>query len=164
LGDGFASAFRWRGWSAYLRRHGLRPDDSRDFYFQQTATGTDVGCDGLTGTFTNTATTVGQFVDTGKGFHVHGATTQEYRTDWLDGSYSTNHSPSHFEFNTNSRGQFVSTEAQQDRGTRYSPDGQVIGGITVFTLTHITWKDTNGNNEADSGEITATVDHRVTCS
>jgi hypothetical protein len=136
-----------------------------DFYSQETVTFTDVSsCTGLTGTGTNTVTEVGHFVDTGTTFHVYGTTTQDYRIDWSDGSYLLSHSPSHFDFNTNSVGQFVFTEAQQDRGTLYSPDGEVIGQVTVFTLSHITWRDTNGNGQPDPGEITASVDQfRVTC-
>jgi hypothetical protein len=124
----------------------------------------EVSCTGqLGGSGSNTATTVGQFVDTGQTFHVHGTTTQDYRIDWPDGTYVISHSPSHFELNTNSR-EFVPTEAQQDRGTLYGPDGQTIGRVTVFTLTHASWRDTNGNGQMDSGEITASVDEfRVTC-
>jgi len=135
------------------------------FYQQETIIGPDVSlCTGLTGTVTNTATDAGRFVDTGGTFHVSGTTTQDYRTDWSDGSYLISHSPSHFEFNTNS-GEFVSTEAQQDRGTLYSADGQVIGQQTVFTLTHLTWRDTNGNGQPDPGEFTSSVEQfRVSCS
>jgi hypothetical protein len=135
------------------------------FSFQQTVPITDeVSCTGqLGGSGSNTATTVGQFVDTGQTFHVYGTTTQDYRIDWPDGTYLISHSPSHFEFNTNSL-QVVSTEAQQDRGTLYSQDGQVIGRVTVFTLSHITWRDSNGNDQADPDEITASVEQfRVTC-
>jgi hypothetical protein len=134
------------------------------FYSQETVTFTDVSsCTGLTGTGTNTATDAGRFVDTGGTFHVSGTATQDYRVDWSDGSYLISHSTSHFEFTTNSS-QFVSTEAQQDRGTLYSADGQVIGQVTVFTLTHMTWRDTNGNGQPDPGEFTASVDQfRVTC-
>ena len=135
------------------------------FSFQETVTITDeVSCTGQPGgSGSNTATTVGQFVDTGQTFHIHGTTTQDYRIDWPDGTYLVSHSPSHFEFNTNSL-QFVSTEAQQDRGTLYGSDGQEIGRVTVFTLSHMSWRDTNGNGELDPGEITASVDQfRVTC-
>ena len=136
-----------------------------DFTFQNTVTFTDVSsCTGLTGTGVNTATTVGQFVATGETFHVHGNTTQVYRIDWSDGSYLLSRSPSHFEFNTNSLGQFVSTEVQQDPGILYSADGQVIGRLSVFTLSHMTSRDTNGNGQPDPGEVTASVDQfRVTC-
>jgi hypothetical protein len=136
-----------------------------DFYFQETITFTDVSlCTGLTGTVTNTVTEAGRYVDTGGTFHVSGTTTQDYRTVWSDGSYLINHSPAHWEFNTNSTGQVVYTWAQQDRGTLYNIDGQVIGQVDVFTLTHITWRDTNGNGQPDPGEIRASVDQfRVTC-
>lgn len=56
--------------------------------------------------------------------------------------------------------QTVHTEAQQDPGTLYASDGDVIGGVTVLTLTHTTWRDAI----PDPGEITASVSQfRVTC-
>ena len=136
-----------------------------EFYFQETITAPDVSlCTGLTGTVTNTITDAGRYVDTGETSHVSGTTTQDYRTDWSDGSYSINHSPAHWEFNTNSTGQVVYTWAQQDRGTLYNADGQVIGQFSVFTLNHITWRDANGNGLADPDEIRSSVDQfRVTC-
>jgi hypothetical protein len=136
-----------------------------DFTFENTVTFTDVsGCTGLTGTGVNIAVTVGEFVATGKTFHVHGLTTQVYRIDWSDGTYLLSRSPSHFEFNVNSSGQSVSTEVQQDPGILYSADGQVIGRLSVFTLSHVTWIDTNGNGQPDAGEVTASVDQfRVNC-
>jgi len=136
------------------------------FYIQETITLTDVSlCTGLSGTVTNTVTDAGRFVANADGtFHVSGTTTQDYRTVWSDGSYLINHSPAHWAFNTNSTGQVVYTWAQQDRGTLYNIDGQVIGQLDVFTLTHITWRDTNGNGQPDPGEIRASVDQfRVTC-
>ena len=136
-----------------------------NFYSQETITATDVSlCTGLTGTVTNTVTDAGRYVDTGRTFHVSGTTTQDYRTDWSDGSYLINHSPTHWAFNTNATGQVVYTAAQQDRGTLYSADGQVIGQLNVFTLTHVTWRDANGNGQPDPGEIKSSVDQfRVTC-
>lgn len=139
------------------------------FYNQETftVTFTDVTpCTGLTltSTATNTVTDAGRYVDTGETSHVSGTTTQDYRTDWSDGSYSINHSPAHWEFNTNSTGQVVYTWAQQDRGTLYNADGQVIGQFSVFTLNHVTWRDANGNGLPDPGEIKSTVDQfRITC-
>ena len=74
------------------------------FLQQETVTFTDVSlCTGVTRTGTNTATDAGHFVDTGSTFHVSGMSTQDYRVDWSDGTYLISHSPSHFEFNTNSR-------------------------------------------------------------
>jgi hypothetical protein len=136
------------------------------FYNQETITAPDVSlCTGLSGTVTNTVTDAGRFVANADGtFHVSGTTTQDYRTDWSDGSYSINHSPAHWEFNTNSTGQVVYTWAQQDRGTLYNAYGQVIGQFSVFTLNHVTWRDANGNGQPDPDEIKSTVDQfRVTC-
>lgn len=136
------------------------------FYNQETITFPDVSlCSGLSGTVTNTVTEAGRFVANADGtFHVSGTSTQDYRVVWSDGSYEIHHSPSHFEFNTNATGEVVFTEAQQDRGTLYSADGQVIGQLDVFTLTHITWRDVNGNGQPDPGEIKSSVDlFRVTC-
>jgi hypothetical protein len=137
-----------------------------EFYSQETITATDVSlCTGLTGTVTNTVTVAGRFVANADGtFHVSGTTMQDYRTVWSDGSYEIHHSPAHWEFNTNATGEVVFTEAQQDPGTLYAADGQVIGKVTVFTLTHQTWRDLNGNGQPDPGEIKSTVDQfRVTC-
>ena len=136
------------------------------FFNQETVTLPDVSiCTGLSGTTTNTITDAGRVVANADGtFHVSGTTTQDYRSVWSDGSYEIHHSPSHFEFNTNATGEVVFTEAQQDRGTLFDADGQVIGNVTVFTLTHQTWRDRNGNGQPDPGEFTATVDQfRVTC-
>jgi hypothetical protein len=100
----------------------------------------------------------------GRTFHLVGTDTQDYRIDWSDGTYLISHSPTHFEFNTNSK-EFVFTEAQQDRGTLYSPDGQVIGTVTVIGGFHMTWRDVNGNLELDPGELTVSTDHvHVRCS
>jgi hypothetical protein len=136
------------------------------FYNQETITATDVSlCTGLSGTVTNTVTEAGRFVANADGtFHFSGTSTQDYRVVWSDGSYEIHHSPSHFEFNASGTGEVVFTEAQQDPGTLYAADGQVIGQLNVFTLTHVTWRDANGNGQPDPGEIKSTVDQfRVTC-
>jgi hypothetical protein len=86
------------------------------------------------------------------------------RIDFADGRYLITSSPSHFEFTATSLGLQVYTEAQQDRGTLYGADGQPIGIVSVFTLTHITWRDSNRNGVPDPGEVTANVSQfRVTC-
>jgi len=135
------------------------------FTSTETDTGTDVSlCTGLTGFITHTSTEVGQVFDTGRTFHIVGVLTQDYRIDWSDGTYLISHSPTHFEFNTNSE-EFVYTEAQQDRGTLYSADGQVIGTQTVIGGYHITWRDLNGNSQLEPGELTVSTDHgHVRCS
>jgi len=113
-----------------------------NFDVQETQTFPDTSvCTGLNGTTTNTTTTIGHFVNTGNTFHVESTITQDYRSDWSDGTYLISQSPTHFSFNTNSAGDTVQTEAQQDRGTLYAADGQVLGYQTVFTLTHLTVHD-----------------------
>ena len=126
------------------------------FYNQETQVSPDTAiCGGLSGTTTWTGTEAGRTVDNGQTFHVEGTFTQDYRSDWSDGTYLIGHSPSHFAFDVNSQGTTVYTEAQQDRDTLYAADGQVIGYQTVFTLTHLTWQD---------GTLVSSVsDFRVTC-
>jgi hypothetical protein len=140
-----------------------------NFSFQDPISGTETGIVGcfpdLTGTITGTETVTGHFVDTGQGFHFSGTATQDYRIDFVDGRYLITSSPSHFEGDTNRNGGNIYTEAQQDfRTTLYNADGTSIGRLTTFTLTHVTWIDTNGNGNPDPGEITANVSNfRQTC-
>lgn len=126
------------------------------FYNQETEVFPDTAiCGGLSGTTTWTGTEAGHTVDNGNTIHVVGTFTQDYRSDWSDGTYLVSHSPTHFAFDANSEGTAVHTEAQQDRGTLYAADGQVIGYENVFTLVHLTWRD---------GNVVASVsDFRVTC-
>ena len=100
-------------------------------------------CTGLTGTNTSTITDFFRFVDNADGtVHLELTETVDYRTVWSDGTYLVSHSVSHNEFEAQSVGldqEF--TFAQQDRGTLYSPDGQVIGSQTIIHEGHITWNN-----------------------
>ena len=123
-----------------------------------TFVGPDVSpCTGLSGTTTNTVTDFFRVVDNADGtVHVEDTVTQDYRSDWSDGTYLISHSLVHQEFEAQSAGlDQVFTFAQQDRGTLYSPDGEVIGHQTVFTQGHVTWN--NGT------VITSPEQFRVTC-
>jgi hypothetical protein len=137
------------------------------FYNQETVTGIEpefVCQPATTGVVTNTITESGHFTITDQGVHFRGTAVQDYRIDFADGRYLITSSPSHFEFTATSGGLEVFTEAQQDRGTLYNADGQPIGIVSVFTLTHTTWRDSNGNGVPDPGEVTANVSQfRVTC-
>jgi hypothetical protein len=125
------------------------------FYEQQTTTSPDQSiCTGLHGTTTNTATVVGHYVNTGRTFHFEGTLTQDYRSDWSDGTYTISNTPDHMSFNTNG-GDSVHTESQMDQGTVYAADGSVIGTVTVKTLSHITVHDGN--------VVSMVSDFRVTC-
>ena len=117
------------------------------------------------GVITGTETVVGEFITTPNGIHLSGTATQDYRIDFADGRYLVSSSPDHFNFNMGSgNSPSVSNEVQQDRGTLYAVDGQVIGIVSVSSHLHTTWLDSNGNNVPDPGEITASVDtFRVSC-
>src|SRR5215210_2061664 len=115
------------------------------------------------GVTTTTITESFHFAIRDHGVNFTGRVIQDYRTDFFDGSYLTSVSPTHFEFNGTSHGA-VYTEVQQDRGTLYSADGQVIGIVSVFGVFHTTWVDSNGNGIPDPGELTSNVTQfRVTC-
>lgn len=137
------------------------------FYSQETVSDIEpefVCQPATTGVVTNTITESGHFTVTDQGVHLRGTATQDYRIDFADGRYLVSSSPSHFEFSATSRGLDVHTEVQQDRGTLYSADDQAIGIVSVFTLIHTTWRDSNGNGIPDPGEVTADVSlFRVTC-
>ena len=114
-------------------------------------------CTGLTGTTTNTITDFFRFVAGADGTgHLELYETQDYRSDWSDGTYLISHSSSHEEFEAQSDVDQAFTFTQQDRGTLYSPDGQVIGHQTVFTQGHVTLH--NGI------PVTSPEQFRVTCS
>ncbi len=139
-----------------------------DFYSPEALSGSEIGIlaclPDVAGTLSGTDTVAGQLVDTGRGVHVSGTETQDYRIDFTDGRYLLSHSPTHFEFDANQLGRDVFTAAQQDRGTLYYSDGTPIGPVTVFTLSHITWDDVNNDGNPDPGEITANVDDfRISC-
>jgi hypothetical protein len=136
------------------------------FYQQDTFTGIEpefVCQPSPIGVVTNTVTDSGHYVITDQGVHISGTSIQDYRIDFADGTYLISVSPSHFERTTTSSVEVI-TEAQQDRGTLYSANGQVIGIVSVSTLTHTTWHDSNGNGVPDAGEFTSEVSQfRVTC-
>jgi hypothetical protein len=125
----------------------------------QTFVGPDVSlCTGLTGINTSTFTEFFRFVDGAAGtVHLELTATLDYRTDWSDGTYLVSHSVSHLELEAQDIGvSQVFTFTQQDRGTLYSADGQVIGHQIVFNQGHFTLAN---------GTVTATPEqHHVICS
>ena len=112
----------------------------------------------LTGTLTGTDTGTGQFVLTSTGVHVQGVETQTYHIDFANGWYLLSSSPTHFDTNFNFfSGQTENTFAQQDHGTLHDANGQLLGSLDVWGVTHLTWRDLNGNGQPDPGEITANI-------
>jgi hypothetical protein len=125
----------------------------------ETFVGPDVSlCTGLTGINTSTFTEFFRFVDNADGtVHLELTQTLDYRTDWSDGTYLISHSVSHNELEAQEIGvDQVFTFTQQDRGTLYSPDGQVIGHQIVFSQGHFTL--------ANGVVITTPEQHHVICS
>ena len=111
----------------------------------------------LIGTQTGTETTVGQVTDTGHSFQVHGTTTLAYRVVFPDGRYVVGTAVEHFTYIA-ARPQTVSTSVFQEPRTIYSADGQPVGKVFLHALSHVTFRDANGNSVPDPGEITANVD------
>jgi hypothetical protein len=52
----------------------------------------------------------------------------------------------------------LSTSVFQEPRTIYSADGQPVGKVFLHALSHVTFRDANGNSVPDPGEITANVD------
>jgi hypothetical protein len=111
----------------------------------------------LVGAQTGTETTVGQVVDTGGSFHVHATTTLEYRVVFPDGRFVVGTAVEHISFNANAP-QTVNTTTIQEQRTIYSAEGQPVGEVVIHAVSHLTFRDANGNGEPDPGEITASVD------
>jgi hypothetical protein len=111
----------------------------------------------LVGTQTGTETTVGQVTETGKTFQVHGTTTLEYRVVFPDGRYVVGTAVEHFS-SILAGAQTVSTTPIQERRTIFSAEGETIGQVFIHAVSHLTFRDTNGNGVPDPGEITANVD------
>jgi hypothetical protein len=106
----------------------------------QTTVMPDTSCTGVPGTTTNTATLVGQLIISGDTLHFIGTLTQDYRSNWDDGTYLVSDTPTHIELNKNLvNGQAEKTEAQHDIATLYSADGQVLGHVQTVGGFHVTF-------------------------
>ena len=114
---------------------------------QDTQTGQNTDpqpCTGLLNgtTFTNTVTEQGHMVTNADGtFHEFLTVTFDLREDWTDGSYLIDQSVGTQAFNINATGTNTFSGAQQDRGTLYSPTGQILGYSVIFTQFHGTVVD-----------------------
>jgi hypothetical protein len=122
---------------------------------------------GAVGTITGTETVVGRYTENGPpalGFHDHGTFTNEYRVDYADGRYIVGTDTAYFNDNATHRDQFTSSTVDRDSGTVYDGAGQVLGTVTIHAVSHVTYRDVDGNHQPGPGEVTASVDHfRVSC-
>jgi len=129
-------------------------------------TGTCLGPDAV-GTISGTETVFGHFTENGPpafGFHDHGTITNEYRVDYSDGRYVVGSDVVHFNDNATHGDQFTSSTADHASGTVYGPGGEVLGTVTIHAVSHVTYRDADGDHQPDPGEVTASVDHfRFTC-
>jgi hypothetical protein len=120
---------------------------------------------GLTGTETLSYTDSGRFVETDSGFHVEGTETLAVHAVFTNGYYSVGSASNHFAFNTTTTsGQTVFTLAGRELHTIYNADGEVVTKVIFAGVSHITYRDLNGNGQPDEGEITSNLDNfHFTC-
>ena len=98
----------------------------------------------LGGTFTLTVTEQGHMVTNVDGtFHEFLTVTFNLREDWTDGSYLIDQAVGPVDFNMNATGTTTFSGAQQDRGTLYSPTGQILGYSVIAIHFHGTVVDGN---------------------
>jgi hypothetical protein len=118
----------------------------------------------LIGDVTQTETTTGQVVDTGKVVNVHGVTAYDYHADFPNGMYAQSGlNRDIFTFHANPP-LTVNSDATQDFRTIYAADGTPIGTLSIHETIHVTFRDTNGNGAPDPGEISVQFDHfRLRC-
>jgi hypothetical protein len=118
------------------------------------------------GTETLTFTTSGRFVATNTGFHVEGTEKLDIHTTFTNGYYIVGSASSHFTFETTqTSGETVFTMAGSEIHTIYNAEGEVVATVRFSGVSHITYRDANGNGQPDEGgEITASFDRfHFTC-
>jgi hypothetical protein len=124
------------------------------------------GClpEDLVGTGTLTETSTGQVVDTGKVFTVRGVNEFDLHLVFPDGSYvESGLNRDRYVFVANSP-LTVYNAVTQDFRTIYAADGTPIGTLSIHAGIHITYRDLNGNDMPDPGEITAEFEYfRLRC-
>lgn len=113
----------------------------------------------LVGTNTFSEVTSGQVVETPGGtVHVSGNDLFSYRVDFPDGSYALGGGRSTFSFNA--AGPFVEqTEVTREPRTLYDASGDAVVQVVIHAVSHLTWRDLDGDGQPSADEITHTVDH-----
>ena len=125
------------------------------------------GClsEDLVGTVTLTETSTGQIVDTGNVFTVRGVNIFDYRLELPDGRYVQSRlNRDRYVFVANPPHIGVFHVVTQDFRTIYEADGTPVGKLSIRAGFHITYRDLNGNFQADPGEVKAEVGYfRLRC-
>ena len=115
---------------------------------------------GATGTIIGSNTAVGRYTENGPPtfeFHSRGTIITDFRLDLADGRFIVGTLVDHESFNGTP--EVTQTDATQGSSTLYDPAGQPLGQLTVHVITHVTWRDLNGNHQPDPDEFTANIDH-----
>ena len=133
---------------------------SGTFFDQQTEinqVGTPECVEGdLTGIETVTFTLSGRSVRTASGIHFEGTQAVAGRQVFTNGYIDTVDASSHFTFNaTATAGQTDFTQAGHELHTTVNAEGEVISRVNFVGVTHITYRDLNGNGQPNEGEITS---------
>ena len=132
------------------------------FFFQYSETGTTALPEclppELVGTFTLLNTQQGTFVETPTGFHIEGSETEAYQVDFPDGRHVVGVAVSRFNFNVSTSGETTFTTAIREPRTIYNAADEAVGTVFIHAISHITYRDLNGNGEPDEGEIAVNVD------
>ena len=141
------------------------------FRFSETHTETFTapleGClpEDLVGTVILTETSTGQVVDTSTVFTVRGVNEFDVRLELPDGRFvqSGRINRDRYIFVANPP-LTVQNVVIQDFRTIYAADGTPLGTLSIHAGFHITFRDLNGNEMPDPGEISAEFDYfRLRC-
>ena len=95
----------------------------------------------------------GTFVENGTGSHIEGSVDLVYRVDFPDGRYVIGAGLGTFHLNVTANGQATDSEITREPRTIYAADGQVIGYVQIHAMTHVSYRDANGNGQPDPGEF-----------
>lgn len=117
------------------------------------------------GTATQTESSTGQFVDTGRGvFTFHGVDAYDLRIDFADGSYVQSGLDRDLISAVFNPPLSVFHVVVQDLETLYDEDGQPAAKIEIHAGSQLTFMDLNGNGQPDEGEVKVTFDRfRLRC-
>jgi hypothetical protein len=105
-----------------------------------------------------TETFHGTFVETPTGFHIEGSADLVYRVDFPDGRSVTGAGLATFHLNLTANGRATDSEIIREPRTIYAADGQVIGHVQIHALTHLSYRDANGNGRPDPGELSVSLE------
>jgi len=112
----------------------------------------------LVGTNVATETTSGRFTKTSSGVTtVSGSNVYDYRVDFPNGMYAEGVGTSRFAFIATPNVS-VQTEAGSEPRIVYSASGVPVARVRIHAVSHVTYRDLNGDGQPEANEISANVD------